>query len=132
MTLLPRWQVLNFCARLAANINPKETHVSSPYQPEELQRVDVDSMTGITALDFGTDWCGFCKAAAPHIEGALVAVDGVRHIKVEDGSGRKLGRSFKVKLWPTVVVMKDGVEMARVVRPHDQAEVAAALAAALQ
>lgn len=106
--------------------------MSSPYQPEELQRVDVDSMTGITALDFGTDWCGFCKAAAPHIEGALVAVDGVRHIKVEDGSGRKLGRSFKVKLWPTVVVMKDGVEMARVVRPHDQAEVAAALAAALQ
>ncbi|MDB5960120.1 MAG: thiol reductase thioredoxin [Massilia sp.] len=104
--------------------------MNSPYQSEQPQRGDIDAMPGVTAVDFGTDWCGYCKAAAPHIAGAIAAQGGVRHIKVEDGSGRKLGRSFKVKLWPTVVVMKDGVEVARVVRPHDQAEVAAALQAA--
>lgn len=105
--------------------------MSKQYESEQPQRSDIDALSGVTALDFGTDWCGFCKGAAPHIEAAIAAADGVRHIKVEDGSGRKLGRSFKVKLWPTVVVLKDGVEVARVVRPIDREEVAAALLAAV-
>ena len=104
--------------------------MAQPYQTDQPERSAVDALPGITALDFGTDWCGFCKGAAPHIQGAIDAVAGVRHLKVEDGPGRKLGRSFKVKLWPTVVVLKEGVEVARVVRPADQDEVAAALAAA--
>lgn len=105
--------------------------MSNQYQAEQPQRSDIDALAGVTVLDFGTDWCGFCKGAAPHIAGAIGAHSGVRHIKAEDGSGRKLGRSFKVKLWPTVVVLKDGVEVARVVRPIDQAEVAAALKTAM-
>lgn len=100
------------------------------YSTDQPERAAIDAMPGVVALDFGTDWCGYCKGAAPHIEGALGAHPGVQHIKVEDGPGRKLGRSFKVKLWPTVVVLKDGVEVARVVRPADQAEVAEMLAAA--
>ena len=104
--------------------------MAQPYSTEQPARSDIDAMPGITALDFGTDWCGYCKGAAPHIAEAVEAEAGIRHIKVEDGAGRKLGRSFKIKLWPTVVVLKDGVEVARVVRPADTAEVAAALAAA--
>ena len=100
------------------------------YSTEQPERAAVDAMAGVVALDFGTDWCGYCKGAAPHIDSAVRARPGVQHVKVEDGPGRKLGRSFKVKLWPTVVVLKDGVEVARVVRPADQDEVAAALAAA--
>jgi thioredoxin 1 len=41
-----------------------------------------------------------------------------------------LGRAFRVKLWPTVVVLKDGKEVARVVRPNDAGEVNDALAQA--
>ncbi len=36
-----------------------------------------------------------------------------------DGKGRPLGRSYGVKLWPTLVFLKDGHEVARVVRPAD-------------
>jgi thioredoxin 1 len=45
----------------------------------------------------------------------------VRHIRVEDGRGRPLGRSFRVKLWPTLVFLKDGKEVARLVRPSGAA-----------
>lgn len=51
-----------------------------------------------------------------------------RTSKIEDGSGRRLGRSFGVKLWPTLVFLKDGAEVARLVRPQSAAEVADALA----
>ena len=52
----------------------------------------------------------------------------MRHLKVEDGPGRPLGRSFRVKLWPTLVFMRGGVEVARLVRPTDAAAIAEALA----
>ncbi len=42
---------------------------------------------------------------------------GVRHIKVEDGKGRPLGRSFRVKLWPTLVFLRDGKVIKQVARP---------------
>jgi thioredoxin 1 len=103
--------------------------MSTPYSPAQPERSEIDATQGVVVLDFGTDWCGHCRAAAPLIEQALASAPDARHIKVEDGSGRKLGRSFKVKLWPTVVVIKDGKEVARVVRPDDVAEVRKALEA---
>ena len=74
-----------------------------------------------TLLEFGTSWCGHCRAAQPLIASALDAHPGVRHVKVEDGSGQPLGRSYGVKLWPTLVFLADGREAARLVRPREAA-----------
>ena len=97
------------------------------YETTQPDRSAVDVLPGTVALEFGTGWCGYCRAAEQHIASALSANPEVKHIKVEDGPGRPLGRSFRVKLWPTVVVIKDGKEMARVVRPADANEVRQAL-----
>jgi len=48
-------------------------------------------------------------------------------VKVEDGKGRRLGRTFGVKLWPTLIFLKDGEEIARVVRPEDSSDIEDAL-----
>jgi thioredoxin 1 len=90
-------------------------------------REEVDAMRGFTVLDFGENWCGYCQAARPHIEAALANRTDVTHIKVLDGRGKPLGRSFRVKLWPTLIMLKDGVETARVVRPTSPDEVQAGL-----
>jgi thioredoxin 1 len=95
--------------------------------PEPTRR-EVDSLAGLTLLEFGTSWCSHCKAAQPHIAAALRAHPGIRHIRIEDGSGQPLGRSFGVKLWPTLVLLDGGVEKARVVRPRTQTEVEALFA----
>jgi thioredoxin 1 len=86
-------------------------------------------MPGPVLLEFGTPWCGWCRGAQPLIGAALEAHPGVQRLKVEDGPGRPLGRSFRVKLWPTLVFLKDGQEVARLVRPGSQAEIDEALAA---
>lgn len=85
-------------------------------------------MPGAVVLEFGTSWCGWCRAAQPLIRPALAQRPQVQHIKVEDGPGQPLGRSFGVKLWPTLVFLKDGREVARVTRPADGAVISAALA----
>jgi len=41
----------------------------------------------------------------------------VAHVKVEDGPGRPLGRSFRVKLWPSLVFLRDGKVVRQVARP---------------
>jgi len=94
----------------------------------EPTRADVEAMPGPTVLEFGTSWCGICRAAQPLIRDALARHPGIRHVKVEDGPGRPLGRSFGVKLWPTLVLLRDGHEAARIVRPRDRRALDDALA----
>lgn len=90
-------------------------------------REEIDALEGAVLLEFGTGWCGYCQGAAPHIATALAGFPSVEHLKVEDGPGRPLGRSFRVKLWPTVIALKDGVEVGRVVRPESAEDVGAVL-----
>jgi thioredoxin 1 len=99
------------------------------YSPTAPTRAEVDTLTGATILEFGTDWCGYCRGAQPLITKSLARIPQARHLKIEDGPGRPLGRSFKVKLWPTLIFLRDGVEVARVVRPPDVASVDAGVAA---
>ncbi|SPB16176.1 thioredoxin [Caballeronia novacaledonica] len=92
------------------------------------ERVEIDAQSGPMVVEFGTDWCGFCRAAQPLIAQAFQGHGAVKHMKIEDGSGRPLGRSFRVKLWPTLVFMLGGKEVARLVRPGDVSEIRDALA----
>ena len=95
--------------------------------PDEASRAEVDALVGPVLLEFGAAHCGHCRAAQPLIAGALARHPQVRHIKVEDGPGRPLGRSFRVKLWPTLVFLREGREVARLVRPADSAAIEQAL-----
>ena len=90
-------------------------------------REEIDHGQGLVLLEFGTDWCGICRALAPHVEKLVREHPAVRHVKVEDGPGQPLGRSFKVKLWPNLVFLKDGVVRRQLVRPS-AAELKAAFA----
>lgn len=95
------------------------------FEPATLTRAQVDATPGALVLEFGTNWCGWCQRAQPHIKAAFEAAgEQVRHVKVEDGRGRPLGRSFGVKLWPTLVFLRDGHELDRITRPGDTADVA--------
>lgn len=87
------------------------------YTDQAPSRDEVNALQGATVIEFGTDWCGHCQAAQPHLEKAFAAHPQLRHLKIEDGPGRPLGRSFRVKLWPTLIFMRDGEEVERLVRP---------------
>ena len=104
--------------------------MTADYLPPEQAptREEVDRASGLVLLEFGTSWCGICRAAAPRIAAMLREHPQVRHVKVEDGPGQPLGRSFGVKLWPNLVFLKDGAVVRQLARPSD-AELRAAFAA---
>lgn len=103
--------------------------MDTTYQNPGPSAADVQALRGAAVLEFGTPWCGYCRAAQAPISEALGDYPAVHHLKVEDGSGRPLGRSFRVKLWPTLIFLRDGKEVGRLVRPQQAAQIREALAA---
>lgn len=99
-----------------------------PFTTPEPARNEVDAMRGAVLLEFGINECPHCQAAQPLIADALERHSEVRHLRIEDGKGRRLGRTFAVKLWPALIFVQDGQEVARVVRPTTQSDVDAGFA----
>lgn len=93
------------------------------YEDESITREQLDQSDGLRLLEFGANWCGYCIAAQPDIEAALADHPDLAHEKIADGPGRLLGRSFRVKLWPTLILVRDGEEINRVVRPSSAEQV---------
>ena len=92
------------------------------YLDAEPARGELDAREGTLLLEFGAPWCGHCQAAQAAIGALLGQSRGVEHLKIEDGRGKPLGRSLGVKLWPTLVLMRSGQELVRVVRPVSDAD----------
>ena len=101
--------------------------MNEQYATIEPPRAEIDMLDGPTMLEFGSPWCGYCRAAQSLLASAFADHPRVRHIKIADASGRPLGRSFKVKLWPTLVFLSNGREIARLVRPRDASTIRDAL-----
>jgi len=99
-----------------------------PALEREPHRAEVDTLVEPTVIEFGASWCGYCRAAQALIEVAWTSHPRVRWIRIEDGPGHRLGRSYQVKLWPTLIFLQRGQEVARVVRPTGAAEIERALA----
>ena len=102
--------------------------MSANWQTSEPTRAEIDAGRGPVLLEFGSPSCGHCRAAQPLVEQVLAENARVPHLKIADGPGQALGRSFGVKLWPTLVFLRDGKEAARLVRPRELAPLRAALA----
>ena len=89
------------------------------YAASDLQRPSADGLPGLVLLQFGTNWCGYCQNAQALIEPVMAARPDVTRHLIEDGPGRPLGRSYRIKQWPTLLLLRDGQEVGRVVRPQD-------------
>ncbi|MDP3087895.1 MAG: thioredoxin family protein [Methylotenera sp.] len=96
-------------------------------QDNQINRLGLDKLKGASMIEFGATWCGYCQAAQPLITEALAHCPLVTHIKIEDGKGQQLGRTYEVKLWPTLIFLNDGTEVMRLVRPTDTQVISDAL-----
>lgn len=93
------------------------------YGEEAPTLAQLKMLTGDAIIEFGAPWCGHCQAAEPVVREVFLKYPQLPHIKVYDGKGKRLGRAFRVKLWPTFILLRDGEAIARLVRPVTSDEV---------
>ena len=94
--------------------------MQSHYPATEPSRAEVDGLPGPVLIEFGTSWCPHCQAIQSDLADLLDRFPQVRHVKVEDGKGKPLGRSFRVKLWPNLVFLRDGQVLQQSARPEKE------------
>src|SRR5688500_18965077 len=88
--------------------SPDRMPYTADYAEVEPPRAEIDALAGPLLLEFGAPWCPHCIDVQPTLAEMLEQHPEVRHIKIYDGKGQPLGRSFRVKLWPNLVFMRDG------------------------
>ncbi len=75
-------------------------------------------------IDFYADWCGPCKAMSPIVENVAEEIsDTVKVVKINVDEASDLAGQYGISSIPTLVLMKDGEAVQRIVGMRDKTEV---------
>lgn len=108
--------------------------VMSPEIPTlDLQSYErLAATSGVAVLDFTAAWCGPCKQLAPVLDALAIEYAGkVRIAAIDVDAEPALAQQFDVRSMPTLVLLRDGREVGRVVGSRPRAFVAGVIDRAL-
>jgi thioredoxin 1 len=75
---------------------------------------------GLVLVDFSATWCAPCRALEPILEQLSIDLEGkVSVIKIDVDAAPKVTTQFQITSVPTMIVLKDGQEVHRIVGLKD-------------
>ena len=85
---------------------------------------DAKVASGAFLIDFYADWCGPCRMMAPVLDEVDAEYgDKLTVAKVDVDANQRVAAKFQITSIPTLIVLKDGQEVARSVGMKDKAAI---------
>jgi thioredoxin len=78
---------------------------------------------GNWVVDFWASWCGPCMMMKPEFEAAAKELKGINLAKVDVDENNKLSGKYEIRSIPTMILFKDGKEIARNIGAIDKDEI---------
>jgi thioredoxin 1 len=75
----------------------------------------MDLGNGIWAVKFGATWCGPCKVLGKTFSKMEEEFQGVNFLSVDVDDIPQLAKEYRIRSLPTVILLRDGKEQARLV-----------------
>lgn len=88
---------------------------------------EVLNAPGTALVDFYADWCGPCKMVAPVVDEIAEERTDISVGKVNVDESAELAKQYRVMSIPTLIVLKDGKEAARMIGYTPKEDILAAL-----
>lgn len=72
-------------------------------------------LEGVCAIKFSATWCGPCKHMEPTVEKLANEFSTATFLAVDIDEAPELVQKYKIRTLPTLVIIKDGQEVERVI-----------------
>ena len=88
--------------------------------------------SGITLVDFWAPWCGPCRMIAPILEELSIELKGLASIaKINVDENPEVASQFGIQSIPTMILMKEGKPVGKMVGAQPKAQIKAFVNGAL-
>lgn len=82
---------------------------------KNINSIDEVEKSGIAVLDFWASWCGPCTKMMPVLVEVATSLPNINFYKVNADENKDMVRDFEVMGIPSLIILKDGLEIKRLV-----------------
>jgi thioredoxin 1 len=112
---------------MSETATPSTTAAAAPSKPRDVEETELAALLRperLSVVDFSATWCGPCRRLEPILGELAAELPGIDFFKLDADRSQQLAMRWGVQAVPTIVVLRDGRVVDRMVGLRPKGELA--------